>query len=121
MTSNATTKQVTWKVADVRFSLLVRVSAMAFSLLLIYATSYFSLATRSARRTGFHNRGTMAIITIHRSNSARSIANSMSAAKRIERNAIRFIMRVQVQEIRRTQPELLNGFVLLLLLPPSSE
>jgi len=28
---------------------------------------------------------------IHKSNLARSIANSMSAAKRIERNAIRFI------------------------------
>jgi hypothetical protein len=30
----------------------------------------------------------------------------MSAAKKIERDAIRFIMHVQIQEIRRTQPEI---------------
>jgi hypothetical protein len=40
---------------------------------------------------------------IHRSNLARSIANSMSAAKRIERDAIRFIMQVQIQEIHRSR------------------
>jgi hypothetical protein len=32
---------------------------------------------------------------IHKSNLARSIANSMSAAKRIERDAIRFMIQVQ--------------------------
>lgn len=74
--------------------------SQGFQLLLLCAlaadTSYFSRVIRSARPTGFHSRGTMAIITIHRSNFARSIANSMSAAKRIERNAIRFIMQVQI-------------------------
>jgi hypothetical protein len=45
----------------------------------------------------------MAIITIQRSNLARSIANSMSWAKKIEREGIRFIMHVQIQEIRHTR------------------
>jgi hypothetical protein len=60
----------------------------------------------------------MAIITIHKSNFARSITNSMSAAKRIERNTIRFIMRVQVQEIHRTGI-LLNALVLFRISPMS--
>jgi hypothetical protein len=60
----------------------------------------------------------MAIITIHRSNFARSIANSMSPAKRIERNAIRFVMRVQVREIHGTGI-LLNVLVLFRILPVS--
>ena len=61
---------------------------------------------RSVRPTTFHSRVTVATTaTIHKSNLARSIANSMSAAKKIERDAIRFIMQVQIQEIRRTQPE----------------
>jgi hypothetical protein len=61
---------------------------------------------RSARPATFHSRVTIATtVTIQRSNLARSIANSMSAAKKIERNAIRFVIPVQIQEIRRTQPE----------------
>jgi hypothetical protein len=81
-------------------------SARAFSCFaftcLLPTTSYFSRVIQSTRRTGFHNRSTMAITTIHRSNLARSTANSMSAAKRIERKAIRFITRVQAQGIHGT-------------------
>ena len=61
--------------------------------------------TRSARPTGFHDSVTIAAVAIHKSNLARSIANSMSAAKRIERDVIRPIIQVQIQEIRRSQPE----------------
>jgi hypothetical protein len=50
-----------------------------------------STRERSVRATRLHNRVTIATATIHRSNLARSIANSMSAAKSIERSAIRFI------------------------------
>src|ERR1700730_6299057 len=72
--------------------------------------------------TRFHNRTTIATIMIHRSNLARSIANSMSAAKKIERDAIRFIMQVQVQEIHRTEPRIFSDtFVPPLLLPPSAQ
>jgi hypothetical protein len=60
---------------------------------------------RSACPTKFHDRLTTTTVAIHKSNLARSIANSMSAAKRIERDVIRLIMHVQIQEIRRTQPE----------------
>ena len=42
----------------------------------------------------------------------------MRAAKRIERNAIRFIMRVQIQEIHRTGI-LLNALVLFRISPLS--
>jgi hypothetical protein len=60
--------------------------------------------------------------TIHRSNLVRSIANSMSAAKKIERDAIRFRTHVQIHDIRRTQPEFsLNIFILPLLLPASAK
>jgi hypothetical protein len=46
----------------------------------------------------------------------------MSAAKKIERDAIRFIMHVQIQEIHRTQPEFsLNIFIFPLLLPSTAE
>ena len=65
---------------------------------------------RSARPTRLHNKVTIATVMIHRSNLARSIVNSMSAAKRIERDAIRFIMQVQIQEIHRTRI-LLNALV----------
>src|ERR1700741_699471 len=66
-----------------------------------------SIRERRARPAIFHSRVTIATTaTIHRSNLARSIANSMSAAKRIERDTIRFIMRVQIQEILGRQPDL---------------
>jgi hypothetical protein len=60
---------------------------------------------RNARPRRFHDSVTIAAVAIHKSNLARSIPNSMSAAKRIEREVIRLIMQVQIQEIRRTQPE----------------
>lgn len=60
---------------------------------------------RSTRPTRFHNSVTIAAVAIHKSNLARSIPNSMSAAKRIERDVIRLIMQIQIQEIRCTQPE----------------
>jgi len=50
-----------------------------------------STRERSARPTTFHNRVTIATVMIHRSNLARSMPNSMSAAKRIERDAVRII------------------------------
>jgi hypothetical protein len=52
-----------------------------------------SFRERNARPTTFQSRVTIATaVTIHKSNLARSIANSMSAAKKIERDAIRFIV-----------------------------
>jgi len=60
---------------------------------------------RSASATRFHDSVAIAAVAIHKSNLVRSIANSMSAAKRIERDVIRLIMQVQIQKIRRTQPE----------------
>jgi hypothetical protein len=87
----------------------IRQPARAFSCssfaCLLQTTSYFSRVFRSARPTTCHNRVTIATVMIHRSNLARSIANSMSAAKRIERDTIRLIMRAQIQQIRRRQPE----------------
>ena len=46
---------------------------------------------RSTCPTRFHDRVTTTTVAIHKSNLARSIANSMSAAKRIERDTIRVI------------------------------
>ena len=60
---------------------------------------------RSASATRFHDSVAIAAVAIHKSNLVRSIANSMSAAKRIERDVIRLIMQGQIQEICRTQPE----------------
>lgn len=73
------------------------------------------------RPTTFHSRVTIATpAMIHKSNLARSIANSIIAANNIERDAIRFIARVQTQEIRRAQPEFLETFLLLSLLLPAA-
>jgi hypothetical protein len=60
---------------------------------------------RGARPTRFHDSVTIAAVAIHKSNLACSIANSMSAAKRTERDVIRLMMQLRIQEIHRTQPE----------------
>ena len=51
-----------------------------------------STRDRSARPKTSHNKVSSATVMIHKSNLARSIANSMNAARRIVRDAIRVIL-----------------------------
>jgi hypothetical protein len=69
--------------------------------------SCFCESTRehSAGPATFHNMATIATTMIHKSNLARSKANSMSAAKRIERNTIRFISRRAIAATRPRVPD----------------
>ena len=58
----------------------------------LWSCFFESPSARSLRPTTLRSRVTIATTaTIHRSNLARSIANSMSAAKKIERDVIRFV------------------------------